>query len=137
MSLKSFFNTKSFQRETAGFLVAATAGDNEAISAFLNKYGTGVVDNRGSGGLTALMFAAWAGKKETVELLLAKGADINNRDDQGRTVLMLSALGGHKDTTVLLMQKKGDIVEEGDVYSKTGIQKSVTTKHGAIFRYQA
>jgi len=44
--------------ETSAFLDAAGAGDNKTVTAFLNKYGSAVVDLKDTFGTTALMYAA-------------------------------------------------------------------------------
>jgi ankyrin repeat protein len=66
--------------------------------------------------MTALHLATAAGSKELVELLVAKGADINARDLEGATPL-LWATNQQPDTAVLLVKlgANSDIApKEGD-----------------------
>jgi ankyrin repeat protein len=44
---------------------------------------------------------------DIVELLLAKGADVNTKDNYGWTPLNIAAQNGHKDVEKLLLQHGG------------------------------
>ena len=57
------------------------------------------------------MFAADSGKKDVVELLIDKGADINAQDFMGNTALCLVTEKGHKEIEELL-KEKGALVYE-------------------------
>jgi ankyrin repeat protein len=50
------------------------------------------------------MGAARMGKTETVEALLAKGADINAKKKNGETALMLAESAGHTEIVRILKQ---------------------------------
>ena len=66
-------------------------------------------------GATPLPWAAWAGHKQVVELLIAKGADVNAKVDRhGMTPLHYAASRGHKEIAELL------IANGADVNAKTG-----------------
>ena len=62
---------------------------------------TGARDARG---FTPLMSAAWTGRVDTAERLLAYAADIDTRDtQQGRTALMWAAVKGHTAFVKMLL----------------------------------
>jgi uncharacterized protein len=55
-------------------------------------------------GSTALIFASLHGHREGVELLLAKGAQVNARDWNGSTPLMGASEKGHQEVRKLLIE---------------------------------
>ena len=59
--------------------------------------------------MTVLMLAAQAGNVETVQLLLAYGAEVNSRDTQGRTALMEAAARGHSRAAQVLLDHDADV----------------------------
>jgi len=69
---------------------AAEEGDNATIEELLSGDTHDKVDQRSSGGLTALLAAAMAGKLETVKLLLRKGANVKARDSDSYTIITLA-----------------------------------------------
>ena len=54
-------------------------------------------------------YAAWRGKKEVAELLIANGADVNAKDVVGETPLHKAVIDGRKETTELLIAKGADV----------------------------
>ena len=44
-----------------------------------------------------------------MELLLAKGADVNAKNQDGWTALMCASLDGHKEVVELLLAKRADV----------------------------
>ncbi|KAG7166874.1 Ankyrin-1-like 3, partial [Homarus americanus] len=59
--------------------------------------------------LTALHLAARAGHRNIVELLLARGAQVNVLDDHGRTPLHLAAEAGHTNIVKSLIECEADV----------------------------
>ena len=85
---------------------AAQQGNLAGVQAELDK---GVdVDLKNDNGWTPLHYAAYGGKKEIVELLIAKNANVNAKVD-GRTPLHYAALKGHKEIAELLIAKGADV----------------------------
>ena len=70
----------------SGLLDAAENGNLEAVWKHLAAGMDFELKCTGCGG-TALMHAAFGGYKEIVELLIAKGADVNPKNDRGQTPL--------------------------------------------------
>ncbi len=68
-------------------------------------------------GFAPLHYAADGGHKEIVELLLAKGADVNQRDKIGKTPTAWAMRYGHKEVTAILRKHGG----------KTGIELAPKT----------
>ena len=66
---------------------------------------------------TPLHEAALRDHKETVELLITKGADVNAKTDDGATPLHVAAFGGYKEIAELLIAKGADV----NVKSKFGV----------------
>ncbi|MHC4510458.1 MAG: ankyrin repeat domain-containing protein [Planctomycetota bacterium] len=85
---------------------AADAGDLAKVKAFIEE---GIDVNTKVHGCTPLHCAARYGHKEVVELLIAKGADINAKDSRGRTPLYLAMYQDRKETVKLLASKSGDV----------------------------
>ena len=61
---------------------------------------------------TPLHEAALRGHKEIVELLIAKGADVNAKDDGGMTPLAVAIHFKHPETADLLRKHGGKTGEE-------------------------
>ncbi|MBF0504917.1 MAG: ankyrin repeat domain-containing protein [Candidatus Omnitrophica bacterium] len=62
--------------------------------------------------VTALMFAAMAGRKDIVELLIRKKAAVNAKTKDGWTALMGAALAGRDDVVELLLANGADAKAE-------------------------
>ena len=86
---------------------AAVAGDLDKVKALL-KDNPDLVSTTDDRGLTPLHMAAWYGRTNVEQLLLAKNADINARDVGGRTPLDLAAWFGGKAATELLLASNAD-----------------------------
>jgi hypothetical protein len=63
-------------------------------------------------GPPALAYAAHGGDKEIVDVLLAKGVDVNSRNEFGSTVLYTASLRGHEKVVGLLLAKGADVNAE-------------------------
>ena len=83
---------------------------------FLDKVETGD-DERELEDSTPLHAAALANARETAEVLLQNGADINAKDDEGATSLHFAALANARETAEVLLQNGADI----DTRAKDGL----------------
>ncbi len=102
---------------------AAAAGDTQRIETLLNQ--GNLVDARDKRGYTALMAVLDKGEKPpsqaphpglpamlyraTVNLLLARGADVNAKDNRSVTPLMLALANGYPDVVPLLLDRGADV----------------------------
>lgn len=87
---------------------AARDGDVKAIEKHLDD-GV-VVDAKAKGsGVTPLALAATCGEVEALQLLLARGADVDVKDDKGNAPLHGAALLGHVECAVALMANGADV----------------------------
>jgi ankyrin repeat protein len=91
---------------------AVYAGDLQKVKALLLKKPK-LVSSKASdlfrGYPTPLHLAAEKGHKDIVELLLAKGADVNARNFTGKTPLQVAAVNGWKKVVELLLAHKADV----------------------------
>lgn len=90
--------------ETA-LLLAAWKGQIGAVSWLLDH---GAAVNRPNGQWTALHYGAFAGHQEVVDLLLARGGDINARSPNGSSVLMMAVYDGHEAMAKHLLERGAD-----------------------------
>jgi ankyrin repeat protein len=91
---------------------AVGTGNIEAVKKHLAA-GTDV--NANDGGWTPLWYAADEGHKEIVELLIAKGADVNAKNKGDVTPLYGAARSGRKEVAELLIAKGADVNARDDV----------------------
>uniref|UniRef100_A0A8R1DSL8 ANK_REP_REGION domain-containing protein n=1 Tax=Caenorhabditis japonica TaxID=281687 RepID=A0A8R1DSL8_CAEJA len=90
---------------TAVMLAALSQLEDDMEKAVIHRlFQMGDVNAKASQhGQTALMLAVSHGKKETTELLLSCGADVNLQDEEGSTALMCAAEHGHRDIVKMLL----------------------------------
>ena len=92
-------------------------------ASLLKKWG------RPDSGNTPLHYAAFYGHKDVLELLLAKGADVNAKEDDDKTPLHFAAIKGRKEAVKLLLAKGADVNAKED----TG---ETPLHYAAIFGYR-
>jgi ankyrin repeat protein len=85
-------------KTTAQIITAMRFGGNFSGTAEIYSVGT-----------RALVFAATHGHAEVVQLLLAKGANVNAKDETGYTALINASAYGHKEVVQLMLGKGVDV----------------------------
>ena len=88
----------------------------------------GIIENMKRGGFTPLLFAAQQGDRQSAELLIAAGADVNDADASGASVLVVAAHSGHGALAHLLLDRGADPGAAGAGY---------TPLHAAVLRGDA
>ena len=130
------------QRETnLGLLKAAFEGNVEAVKSHLaagadvnvDTWGRELDDESsysGQGGYTSLHLAAKHGRKEIVEVLISKGADVNSygRLDEA-TALLYAAEHGHTDIVETLVTHGADVKAYAQERNAFGRQPGYTSLH--------
>jgi len=95
---------------------AAKSGDLAKVKALL-KVNPDLVSSKDNDGVTPLHLAAQNGRKDLVELLLAKKAEVNAKAINGWTPLHYAARDGHKDVVKLLLANKAEV----DARNRNGV----------------
>ncbi len=75
-------------------------------------------------GGTPLHYAAYAGHKELVELLITNGVDVNTKTDDGFTPLHVAARQGRTETGEVLITKDADVNAKDDD-GKTPLDRAI------------
>ena len=88
----------------------------------------GIIENAKRGGFTPLLFAAQQGDRQSAELLLAAGVDVNDQDASGASVLVVAAHSGHSELARMLVERGADPNAAGAGY---------TPLHAAVLRGDA
>lgn len=125
--------TRHKHRQEAEALIAAAQGsDPHCLAALLdNNIDVNLTDQHG---VSALMVAAGRGRIANVELLLARGADMNLQDFlglwplSGQSALMFAAQEGRKEATALLLEA-GANVNGQDSEGETALMKAASNGH--------
>ena len=106
---------------------AVEKGNIEAVKQHIAA-GTDVNAMGGMSGGTPLTFAAIEGHKEIVELLIAKGADVEVADLLSATPLHRAASWGHKEIAELLITKGANVNAE-DKWGNTPLHLAAYKGH--------
>ncbi len=126
----SLLPQESVEDETEDLIEACEKGNIKSAKYHLAK-GAKVNARANSGktpGRTAIMWAAFRGRKELVRLLIDHGAEINAKDDwkgnmtrpdgtEGWTPLIFAADSDHEEVVKILIEKGADV----NVKTKSGI----------------
>ena len=113
----------------------AAGSDDEKTPEPLPSKKTDINEKSGPSGRTALITAAAAGERATVQELLAAGATVDITDKAGNTALMAAARGGHKDVVKnLLVAHKGKGLDTRDGKGNTATLLAMGRGHRETVR---
>jgi ankyrin repeat protein len=104
------------------------------VAQFLLDSGAEVNRSRDFNSWPPLLIAAANGHKAMVELLLAKGADVNSRDSSGQTALHLAAENGFQSVAEALLANKAD-VNARDKNQVTPLHLAARKGHSAMVAF--
>ncbi|GFQ67722.1 ankyrin repeat domain-containing protein 50 [Trichonephila clavata] len=108
-------------------ILAAQEGHSHLVRKLLEQ-APSMVDCRAHDGKTALRIATLEGHKETVQLLIYHGADLNYKDADGRSTLYLLALENRTEMSEFLLAQGAD-VEARDLEGRTALHVSAWQGH--------
>lgn len=103
--------SQNYHRDVPMLALAADSGLTKVVKQLLDDHQDHKVSD--SGGATALHWAAAAGEMDTVQILLAAGADVHRKNIKGESPLAEAAKYGHLDTVVALIQHGADVTTQG------------------------
>ncbi|XP_033731860.1 ankyrin repeat and MYND domain-containing protein 2-like isoform X2 [Pecten maximus] len=110
---------------------AVSQGKADEVMLLLKENTVKNVDFLDDTGMTPLQHAAFRGKNELCQLLLAHGANVNsNYHDNGYTALMFAALSGNAETTRLMLQAGAD------VYHTNSVGRTASQMAGFVGQHQ-
>jgi ankyrin repeat protein len=112
----------------------AANNDQLRVAQFLLDSGAEVNRSRDFNSWPPLLIAAANGHKAMVELLLAKGADVNSRDSSGQTALHLAAENGFQSVAEALLANKAD-VNARDKNQVTPLHLAARKGHSAMVAF--
>ena len=102
------------REEVEAFCHAARDGDITKVTQLLDQYGPTIVNERDTIDARAITWAAFAGNKEIVQLLLDRGADINAHGTSGKPALSWAVECGRLETTAFLLDRGASLEERDD-----------------------
>ncbi|MCJ1264014.1 hypothetical protein MMC22_003885 [Lobaria immixta] len=97
-------------------IIAATYESNIQVVEMLVKHGVDVNVRGAEDNTPVLVLAGYGLPKETMELLLDHGAEIDATDDRGNTALISTASSGDMEGLELLLKRGANIHAFGDEY---------------------
>jgi uncharacterized protein len=110
--MKSWDQYKQTMKEAEDIYSVSKAGDLEALRRF--TLSSEALNQANFKGHTPLMLAAYYGHQESVEFLLARGADANFVDPNGNSILMGVAFKGYTEVARLLVERGADVAYENE-----------------------
>lgn len=97
------------QLELQRFFAAVSANDVKAMLPFVMAYPKDAATTKSNEGLTALMFAAREGLKETAWILIHSGGDLEIGNQNDSTALMFAAHAGKASIAAMLLEAGANV----------------------------
>ncbi|XP_026782073.3 ankyrin repeat and SAM domain-containing protein 3 isoform X1 [Pangasianodon hypophthalmus] len=112
---------------------ACSIGQYDVVAECIRR-GKVDVDGRNLGGWTPLMYAAYIGHDNIVNLLLESGVSVNANTAKGLTPLMLAASCGNESIAYFLLQQGAEL-ERKDGRGWTALLHSTSTGHQQMVKF--
>jgi ankyrin repeat protein len=97
------------QTEIVRFFNAVSNNDARGVLTFTMSWPKEACTMKGSEGITALMFAAREGLKETAWILIHSGGDLEVGNENSSTALMFAAHAGKASVVAMLLEAGADV----------------------------
>ena len=91
-----------------GLIISAVSNKMEVIKMLIEEYHFDI-NSKNNNGITSLMAACNQNNKETVELLIERGANVNDNEKDGWPPLMLASENGHTEIAKLLIDRGANV----------------------------
>ena len=112
----------------AELMLASARCNTSIVQSFI---GAGMRVNPKDAGTTPLIVAAGGNCRETVDMLIKSGADLNAKNSDGWTPLMKAAAAGHADIVSLLLEK-GAVMSVTDPTGRSAWTYAALARHDDI-----
>jgi len=116
--------------DVSKFHMSAWLGDLTSVKRFVEQ-GTDVNTKDDQLNWTALHWVAFTGHQDVIELLLAKGANVNAKDEWNDVPLHYAAVAGKSDLVGLLLAKEAEVNSKDDS-GKTPLHDAATQGHQEV-----
>src|SRR6266513_2899517 len=126
------FSVSTCGQDLDGKLLEAAKARNTAEVQKLLGQGADA-NAKDNAGWTALIWAAYFGRNDSVRALLEKGADVNAKDNDGWTALFWAAFSGRAEIVRALLEKGAD-VNAMDDSGKTVLMSAAVRGHASTVR---
>lgn len=117
-------NARTYDGGLTALILMLQKDDTEIAKMLLEEYNASIEPSFDN--LTPLMCAAYNGNIAFMELLIARGADLNDISDAGETALSSAVEGGQIETTQLLVTHGVAIHNDNDMYENSNNNLSIT-----------
>lgn len=121
---------RTSEQDVKRFFEACRTGNISVVNEMLKtRSAKSLVNARDDSDVTPLHEAALKGHKAIVEVLLARGADVNSKTSDGFTPLLDAALNGHTSVVEVLLEKGALVDPEIDFVGVTPFFVALIRKH--------
>jgi ankyrin repeat protein len=115
------------------FFLAINNNDITMVKDILAK-NPSICKSKGKSGEVSLHYAAFKGNKDMINLLIAKGADVNDKENDLKTPLHLAAFASDPEVAKLLISK-GAQINAKDNNGKTALDYAKESNNFAMVKF--
>ena len=115
------------------FILAININDIAVVKDIIAK-NPSICNSKGKMGEISLHYAAFKGNKEMINLLIAKGADVNAKENDFKTPFHLAAFASDPEIAKLLISK-GALINAKDKDGKTALYYARKSSNFAMVKF--